>query len=158
MTLHSTESSQVVEKSWRTLRIRKSSTKKNLNPYSLSWIRWNGKKTISPYCPFKENVHPNPVYNPHRIFSKYCPFKFPSHCWKWKFLTVYSLFCPRVWKIGRKYLSVYEECTESIEAYSENSGKYEEYMENTAHLGFFALHKIVSECAESIYKYSENTQ
>ncbi len=33
------------------------------------------KKTISRYCPFKDNVHPNPVYNPHRIFSKYALLK-----------------------------------------------------------------------------------
>ncbi len=26
---------------------------KKLNPYSVSWVRWYGKKTISCYCPFK---------------------------------------------------------------------------------------------------------
>ncbi len=53
------ESSQVVEKSWRTLRIRWmqlkfNQNKKYWNPYSLSWIRWNGQKNhLTLYCPFK---------------------------------------------------------------------------------------------------------
>ncbi len=27
-------------------------SKKNLNPYPISWIQWYGQKTISRYCPF----------------------------------------------------------------------------------------------------------
>jgi hypothetical protein len=46
------------------------------------------------------------------------------------------------------YLSVHSECDECIYA----------YMENTANLGLFAVHRIFSKYAERIYAYMDKTQ
>jgi hypothetical protein len=56
-----------------------------------------------------------------------------------EFLSEYSYFFLRIWRICGKYLSVFGECAESIKA----------YMENTVNVGLFAVHKIVSEYVES---------
>ncbi len=64
------------------------------------------------------------------------------------FLSARSYFFTRKQRIRGMYLSVYRECAESIQV----------YMEYTANVGLFAVHRIFSKYAERIYAYMEKTQ
>jgi hypothetical protein len=68
-------------------------------------------------------VHPRQAYNPSFPFSKHCPFEVPRHCWKWKFLSAYSSFFLRTWRIRGKDLCVHVEDAKRLFAYSPNTPK-----------------------------------
>ncbi len=68
-------------KSWRTLRIRSmqpkfDQNKKKVNTYSLSWMLWNGQKTISRYCPFNPKSSSLPLTTRRPASPSHCRYTF----------------------------------------------------------------------------------